>query len=74
MTWDSVFSCKDAENSFEILYNILRGLISKCTISFNTPSKLKKIKPWITSGIIQSIRTRDNLVKQTKQDPATLHC
>ena len=69
MTWESVLNCQDADKSFEILYNILRGLISKCTVSFNTPSKLKKIKPWITSGIIQSIRTRDKLAKQTKQDP-----
>ena len=67
--WCPILNCRDAESSFEIFYNTLRSLINKCTVIFHTPSKLKKIKPWITTGIVKSIRTRDTLAKQMKQDP-----
>ena len=32
-------------------------------------SKLIKIKPWITLGIIKSIRTRDKIARKVKKEP-----
>ena len=65
-----ILNCRDAESSFEIFYDTLRGLINKCSVIFHKSGRLKKlIKPWITTGIVKSIGIRDTLAKQTKQDP-----
>ena len=71
MTWDSILDCDDAEMSFNIFYKTLRDLICKYTVNIplNVSSRYKKIKPWITIGIVKSIRTRDKLAIQVKREP-----
>lgn len=68
VSWNSVFDCEDADTCFNNFYIILRNLISKCTVSIShsVPRRYKNIKPWITAGIVKSIRTRDKLAKQVK--------
>ena len=55
------------ENYVEISYNIfitkLNNFIKVCSTKIKIINKFRKIKPWITAGIINSIRHRDNLKK-----------
>ena len=64
-----MYKYNDAEKAFDSLYDTIGDIISKCSDKIRITNKDKKIKPWITSGIIRSIRTRDKLAKLTKQDP-----
>lgn len=63
-TWDDVMGCNDIEESYIIFKNKIQRYIE-------TNSKIKKInsayrkrKPWVTEGIINSIKHRDELKKQ----------
>ena len=71
LTWEFIYECENAERNFDVFYTTILNLISKYTnnIPSNTPNKYKKIKPWITSGINKSIRTRDKLARQAKREP-----
>lgn len=70
-TWDTVMSCNDPDNGIEIFYQILNTNIIKHTnkTTQKVSSKFKKIKPWITNGIVKSIRTRDKLASKLRKEP-----
>lgn len=69
-SWEQIYNCQDADSCFLLFYHLLIKYIdeSSHTTSNKIPCKLKKIKPWITTGIIKSIRIRDKLAKQIKND------
>lgn len=63
--WEQVLNCKDVQESYNIFINTLILYINKATKTINIHNnKVRKIKPWITIGLINSIKHRDNLKKK----------
>lgn len=63
--WEGVVSCTDPNQAFDIFFKLFRDVYNKC-MSTKTIKKTtnKKLKPWITQGIIKSIQYRDKLKKK----------
>ena len=64
----------DPNRNYEILHNILLNAKEKyIPVQVKQANKYKhKLSPWITAGIMRSIKFRDNLYKKLKSlDPAS---
>ncbi|CAG9760434.1 unnamed protein product [Ceutorhynchus assimilis] len=58
--WDSVTSCKDPQKATDNFYKIVLNNIEETkTINVVKTCEHKKIKPWITNGIITAIKHRN---------------
>ena len=73
-SWDNVINCQDPDVSLDCFYKTLNTAIEKHTTTKyrKVSSKHKKIKPWITFGIIKSIRTRDKLAYKLTKEPLNI--
>nr|CAI5829681.1 unnamed protein product [Callosobruchus analis] len=58
--WDSVFSETNAETSTTNFIESFTNMIKSCTKEYKICNKKVKLKPWITEGLILSIRKRIN--------------
>nr|CAI5850632.1 unnamed protein product [Callosobruchus analis] len=67
--WDSVFSETNAETSTTNFIESFTNMIKSCTKEYKICNKKVKLKPWITEGLILSIRKRDQLKKLWSQNP-----
>lgn len=63
-TWNEVLKNNDTNESYEIFYKTLNDHIKSSSFIIKTEYKYRKIKPWITIGLINSIKYRDKLKKQ----------
>lgn len=70
--WTSVFSSSDVNISSENFVNILNNHINSNSQSKRYSNKTKKIKPWISAGLITSIRHRDKLKQKANLNPGNL--
>lgn len=61
--WDHLLQSQEAEYCADYLINTIKKHIDTATEQITSKSKAKKLKPWITQGIINSIRQRDKLKK-----------
>lgn len=60
--WSGVLNCKIAQTSYNKFTEILDNYINTCSTKYRSFSnKSYKLKPWITPGLIKSIKTRDKL-------------
>ena len=73
-TWNKVIIATNPDNSLDRFYDILNFYINKHSTHRykKQKNKYKKIKPWITQGIINSIKTRDKLAKKLKKEPLNI--
>jgi len=72
-TWQQVLNSQDPISSTSNFYTILNKHISNnSTVLSKSSYKNLKIKPWITNGIIKSIRTRDTLKAKVLRDRENL--
>lgn len=62
--WDDVLQQSDTNLCTSIFINKLKGIIVDSSKSINISCKKQRLKPWITKGILESIRNRDRLKKQ----------
>lgn len=62
--WRIVTEEKNPESATNIFLNKYKELITKATDSYTITNRHKKIKSWITSGIITSIKVRDKMKKK----------
>jgi Reverse transcriptase (RNA-dependent DNA polymerase) len=62
-SWTKVTDQQDADKAFEIFVDIFKNLVEESTEvnTIKNNSKLRKLKPWITTGLVVSIRKRDSL-------------
>ena len=60
--WTDFYETHDSDDSAELLEIKLRNALNKS--EYTKKSTAKNKKPWITSGIIKSIKNRDNLKKK----------
>lgn len=63
ITWEEVTSLNDSELANNKFISILQRTIEKSTIEIKINKHHKKLKPWITNAIINSIKHRDLLKK-----------
>lgn len=63
--WEDVYNCENAENATDIFLDKLKNLINKN--SKTTYKKVqKKIKPWVTEGLIISMKKETNCTRSVK--------
>lgn len=62
--WDDVLSSVDSNVSTGLFINKLNNMISDVTITKKISSKNRRLKPWISAGLLVSIKTRDRLKKE----------
>lgn len=70
--WDDVLGCNDVNISTNNFITKLKYYIEKCTNTRKLNNKRKCLKPWITGGLLRSIRKRDALKKQCTLSPNNL--
>nr|CAI5833862.1 unnamed protein product [Callosobruchus analis] len=72
--WVEVLKCNDSQEAYNIFFNGLDAYIQRCTKMKVITKKNRKLKPWISSGLITSIHKRDILKKKlTKHFNPDLH-
>ena len=64
INWLKVVSKESAEEAMEEFYNILNTVTSQCSHIVKTSNKQTCIKPWMTVGILNSLRIRNKLHRQ----------
>lgn len=62
--WDEVINCEEAEEANSLFMSKLSSYIQDSSKNYYITSKNRKIKTWITLGIVKSIRHRDKMKKQ----------
>lgn len=67
--WDDVIRENDVEKSAVGFIGRIRGIINLSSYNKKITNKKVKLKPWITSGLLISIRKRDFLKKQCTINP-----
>jgi hypothetical protein len=69
--WDSIYEnqSNDVNDLLKIFYAILSGSIENSSHEIKIAHRYKPLKPWITSGLVKPIRTRDQLYKKTIREP-----
>lgn len=67
-TWLTVLNTDDPEISCNNFVSVLKNHITFSTKEIKLKNKSKKLKPWITQGIINSIKTRDKLKLKARSD------
>lgn len=67
--WDSVIQEDDVERSAAGFIDHIKSFINLSSYNKKITNKKVKLKPWITSGLLISIRKRDFLKKQCTMNP-----
>jgi hypothetical protein len=67
--WQELLQLNNVDLSAEMLTNTIKELISNATFEKPVNAKFTKLKPWITAGLVRSIRERDRLSKKLKSQP-----
>jgi len=66
--WEGVLSTDDSLESTKKFYETITNHIKASQEVISITRKKKKLKPWITYGLIKSIETRDKLKKKLSRD------
>jgi len=61
VNWYSIEEIEDPNSATNKLTNLVENAIQKATEEKKITSKQRKIKPWMTNGILTSIRKRDKM-------------
>lgn len=69
MTFQSVFECGNVDVAADLFVDSVSVAIKSNIELVPLPRRLRVSKPWITKGLIQCMRNRDNLYKKFKKDP-----
>nr|CAI5855259.1 unnamed protein product [Callosobruchus analis] len=70
--WDDVLANNNVNMCTDIFINKLKTIITNSTITKNITCKKKRLKPWISAGLLVSIRNRDHLKKESTLNPNNL--
>src|SRR5690606_32308204 len=66
---DFVFENSDGANCFDRFHTSLLAAISQSMETIQISAKQRLIKPWMTTGLLQSVRTRDKLYRRLRKYP-----
>lgn len=67
INWDNILQERNPEKAIEILISCINEITDKSKFKFKIKSS-NKLKPWITNGIIISIKKRDKMKKHLKNN------
>ena len=67
--WAEVINKNDVEQCANSFIDILQKYIQNTTATKNIPNKEQRLKPWISAGLLVSIRKRDKLKKTLACNP-----
>jgi len=71
--WSRVTDEPELNRATDTFHEMLTECFQQATKQkASTKAKLDKLKPWITEGLVRSIRTRDRLSKRIKKQPFNL--
>lgn len=70
--WNDVCNCRDVNTAASLLLQKIKTYILESQTIVRTKAKYRKIKPWMTNGILNSIRHRDRISKEVLKDPFNL--
>lgn len=68
-TWNLVTETDDINESVNNFINTITEIISSNSEKLTSTCNTSKIKPWITFGLVKSIRYRDKLYKKLNKQP-----
>lgn len=67
--WDGLFETNNTNTAINIFNNNILETINNCIVSKSQSNRKNfKIKPWITNGLVTSIKNRDKLNMKIKRD------
>lgn len=66
--WNDIYCLRDVDECVDMFISRVKEAITRSSKKMKIPKRKKK-KPWITYGIINSIKTRDKLFLKLKQNP-----
>jgi len=69
-TWAGVLSCNEPISATDTFIKLFKNYQQQCTTEIKLNKNEIKLKPWITTGIMQSIRGRDKLKKKILRNPS----
>lgn len=67
--WSYYFTLQDINQCTEYLVSTIKSIIKDCTRVKHSSKKIAPLKPWITTGVVRSIRKRNKLHKLAKLKP-----
>jgi hypothetical protein len=67
-SWNGVY-CNNVNSSANRFFKVIKEAVVKSTKTITVKPRLEQLKPWITIGIVRSIRERDRLSKLLKSQP-----
>lgn len=70
--WIDVYEITDVNDCFNLFQSKILTYIEDCSETKKLNSKNIKIKPWVTLGLLNSIRKRDDLFKKYKLNPQNI--
>ena len=68
--WDDVLACDDVERAFDVFWDKFYDYFDKNLPYEQSNKKKKGLHPWITRGILQSIKRRNTLYKNSIKNPS----
>lgn len=71
--WSGLFETSNPSAALSYFNGNILDTINNCIVSkHHTSTKNRKLKPWITNGLVISIKNRDKLNMKTKRDKTNL--
>ena len=71
--WTGLYETNNANTALDIFNKTILDTINNCIVSNHiSKNKHRKIKPWITSGLVRSIKNRDKINLKIKKDTSNL--
>lgn len=70
--WNSVLETENVNTSSALFMDKIRDCVQRSEKLVNPIQRYVPIKPWISTGIVRSIRRRDKLSKRVKTEPFNL--
>lgn len=67
--WNDILNCEDVNTCTNLFIDKLKKHLNDATTIKYLVCKKRKIKPWITQGLLNSIRHRDHLKKLATKNP-----
>lgn len=67
--WSDFYMLDDANLAAEYLVKTIQNIMNICTSILTKPKRKAPLKPWITEGVVRSIRKRDRLHQKSRKQP-----
>jgi len=70
--WDNIINEEDPSKAYDHFIGIIKNHMSKCTNYKRKSKYTMPLRPWITRGILNSIKHKDKLYRAVKRNPQNI--